>query len=307
VTALTAAERAAFAADGFLAPLDAITASEAAALCADVTRMCGGVDRPPGTALRNNPHLLLRSIADLIRDPRVLDAVETLLGPDLLVWRSTLFGKPPRDSGYVAWHQDVAYWPLRDPCVVTAWIALTDSTRANGCVAVVAGSHRQVMPHRLDAGRENRLLRAQTTAEVRAEQEVAIELAAGQMSLHDGRLLHRSPANPSDRPRIGLAVRFIRPDNRQRGRRPSATLVRGGDAWGHYDHEPMPRFDFDPAARAWHARFLRRYALQVLGEALRRPSLSALRLVTRLASRRDAVFALLPPRRGPHADRRSPP
>jgi non-heme Fe2+,alpha-ketoglutarate-dependent halogenase len=297
VSPLTAAQHAAFAADGFLAPLGALTASEAAAVCADVTRMCGGVDRPPRTAVRNNPHLLLRSIAALIRDPRILDAVESLLGPDLLVWRSTLFGKPPRDPGYVAWHQDLAYWPLRDPRAVTAWIALTDSTRANGCLAVVAGSHRQVIPHRLGGGRENRLLRAQTIAGVGAEPAVAIELAAGQMSLHDGRLLHGSAANPSDRPRIGLAVRFITPDNRQRGLRPSAALVRGRDAYGYYDLEPTPRFDFDPAARAWHARFLRRYALQVLGEALRRPSLSMLRVVARLASRRDAVFALLPPRR----------
>jgi hypothetical protein len=106
-------------------------------------------------------------------------------------------------------------------------------------------------------------------------------------------LLHGSPANPSSTLRAGLAVRYIACDVRQGGPRHSATLVRGRDRWGYYDHEPAPRHDHDPVARAWHRRSLRRYAAHVAWQALRHPSLDQLALIGRLAARRDMLRALL--------------
>ena len=291
---LTPEQRAAFDTQGYLAPLDAFETGEVLDCRRQLEALLASTGGHADTRLRNKPHLLLRWAADLVRDARVLDAVEDVLGPDLLILRCTLFVKPPGDPGYVAWHQDTAYWDLSADRVSSAWIALTDSTTANGCVRVVPGSHREpLLPHRLALDRNNRLARGQAIAVgVSPERVVPIELRAGQMSLHDGRVLHGSTANPSAALRAGLAVRFIPPDVRQRGPRQSATLVRGADRYDYFDHEPAPRFDFDPLARAWHARSLRRYAAHVVWQALRRPSLHHLALLGRIVTRRDALRAM---------------
>jgi len=261
VKRLTRAQHAAFEAQGYLAPLDAFEPGEASAWRRQLHHALARSDGRADTALRNKPHLLLRWIAELVRDARVVDAVEDLLGPDLLILRSALFVKPPGDVGYVAWHHDTAYWDLSQERVVTAWIALTDSTVANGCVRVVAGSHREPpRPHRLGRDQNNRLARGQAVSVAVAPERVAhLELRAGQMSLHDGRVLHSSPANPSTLLRAGLAVRFIAPDVAQRGPRQGATLVRGTDRYGHFDHEAAPTAELDAGALATHADSQSRY------------------------------------------------
>jgi non-heme Fe2+,alpha-ketoglutarate-dependent halogenase len=294
MTRLTPAQRVAFDADGYLAPIDAFPADEAAESRRRLEALLAPVGGRPDVRLRNSPHLLLRWVSDLVRDPRVLDAVEDVLGPNLLILRTTLFVKPPRDGGFIAWHQDVAYWDLSGDRVVSAWIALTDSTTANGCMRVVPGSHRgPLLAHGVDGDRNNTLLRGQVADVVIAPERIAdIELRAGQLSLHHGRILHGSAGNPSAALRAGLAVRCISPDVRQRGPRPSAMVVRGVDACGHYRHQPVPRFDFDPIARAWHARSLRRYAAQVAWQALRRPSPRQLEALARAVGRGGMLRAL---------------
>jgi ectoine hydroxylase-related dioxygenase (phytanoyl-CoA dioxygenase family) len=291
---LTPAEQAAFNADGYLAPVDVLGGDEVAAYRAHLEAALAATGGRADARLRNKPHLLLCWMAILVRDARVLDALEDLLGPDLLVLRTTLFVKTARDPGQVTWHQDTAYWDLSDDRVVTAWIALTDSTTANGCVRVVRGSHRDgPVAHHLGRDRHNQLLRGQIAdVAIAAERVVPLELRAGQMSLHHGRLLHSSPDNPSDTRRAGLAVRYISPEVRAGGPRQSATLVRGVDRCGHFDHEPAPRYDFDPVARAWHARSLRRYALHVMWQIARRPSRANLALLARVAARAELFRAM---------------
>ena len=120
-----------------------------------------------------------------------------------------------------------------------------------------------------------------------------IELRAGQFSLHDPWLVHGSGPNPSAAPRIGLAVRYVASDVRQRGPRQLAMLVRGVDRHGFYRLAPAPRSDDDAAARATHRRALRRYTLQVAWQALRRPTAEHVRLIGRLALRRDLLQAVL--------------
>ncbi len=295
MTRLTPAQRADFDAHGYLAPVDALGADEAAEHGRRLAVLLAPTGGHPDVRLRNNPHLLLRWMADLVRDPRVLDPLEDLLGPDLLVLRTTLFVKVPRDPGIVAWHQDLAYWDLSSDRTITAWVAFTDSTTANGCMRVVPGSHRgPLLDHRLGRDRHNRLLRGQLVrVDLPPERVAALELRAGQLSLHHGLTLHSSPPNPSDTLRAGLAMRFISPEVRQRGPRHGATLVRGADPYGYYDHEPAPRFDGDPVARAWHRRALRRYAAHVAWQAVRRPSPGQLALLGRIAMRSDLLRALL--------------
>jgi len=284
---LTPAQLAQFATHGFISPVEALSAVEGAECERRLVAALAATGGHADVRMRNNPHLLLRWMNDLMRDPRVVEPMADLLGPNLLVLRTALFVKVPHDHGTIAWHQDLAYWELSSDRSITVWLALTDSTPENGCVRVVAGSHHgPLLDHRLGRDQYNRLVRGQLVdIHPPPERVVDLELRAGQLSVHHGRLLHSSPANPSPRLRAGLAVRFVSPDVRQGGPRGSATLVRGVDTYGYYDHEPVPRFDGDPIARAWHRRSLRRYATHVLWQIVRHPGRDHLALLARLAMR----------------------
>jgi hypothetical protein len=294
-------ERARYAADGYLAPLEALSAAEAQA-CREQLAPHLDARGLAEARIRNDPHLLFTWAAELVRHPRIVAAVSALLGPDVLARSSALFIKGVGDPGYNAWHQDGAYWDLVGDRVVTAWIALTDSTAANGAVRVLPGSHRGPrLRHELRGDAHGRLLRGQAIADVDERRAVALELRAGQFSLHDVWLVHGSPPNPGPRPRIGLAVRYLAADVQARGPRRGATLVCGSDRFGRHDLEPRPRHDFDPVTASRQRRALRRYALHVAWQIAREPSAANLRLLGRLAMRGELARALW---RGPRGPRR---
>ena len=282
---LDAAHRARYDADGFLAPLQALTADEAAACRA---RLAPYLDAHGFAArrVRNSPHLLFTWAADLIRHPRIVDAVASLIGPDVLVRQSVLFIKPAGDPDHNAFHQDGAPWQLAGDRVVTAWIALTDSTVANGAVRMIPGSHRgRRLRHELRIDRHGRLLRGQCVEPVSEASALPIALRAGEFSLHHVWTVHGSPPNPSDAPRIGLAVRYMAPEVDSGGPRESVTVVRGEDRLRRHRIEPRPERDLDPAALRWHRRRLRQFALHVGWQIVREPSAAHLRLVGRLLRR----------------------
>lgn len=180
----------------------------------------------------------------LAAHPRVLDAVETVLGPNLLIWGSRWFSKMPGEKTYVSWHQDGTYWGLQPPNVTTAWIALSRSGVENGCLRVIPGSHMQgLLPQNETYAPENALSRGQEIAvEVDEHQAVDLVLQPGEMSLHHIGIVHGSKVNTSDQPRIGIAVRYITPEVIQTGPEiPYAMLVRGRDRYNHFEHLPPPR------------------------------------------------------------------
>lgn len=263
---------------GYLAPITVLSEADAARTRADLDALLLATDGLADAAARHKPHLYSKWVSDLVRHPRILDAVEDILGPDLLVWRATFFVKPPDDPRYVAWHQDSAYWGLDPADVITAWIALTDSSHDNGCLRVVPGSHlKPELPHGVQAAADNMLVRGQSvTVDVPDSDTRDVELQPGEMSLHHVRMLHGSRPNRSTRPRVGLAVRYIAAHVRQSGIRQGASLVRGSDSFGHFDHEPEPARDADPVAMQWHRRSQRRYTVELIWETLRRPSASHL-------------------------------
>ncbi len=217
------------------------------------------VERDLGGPLRGvyriKPHLLFTWLADLVRHPAILDAVEDVIGQDILCWNSSFFTKEAQSPGFVSWHQDATYWGLSEPDVVTAWVAFTESTPANGNMKVVPGSHRAPVPHVDTFHPDNLLSRGQEiTVDVDEADAVDIVLAPGEMSLHHVLIVHGSGANPSADRRIGFAIRYIPTRVRQTaGPRDSATLVRGHDAFGHFDTEPRPETDLAPAMLALHA------------------------------------------------------
>ena len=254
---LTAGQVAAFRRDGYFAPLRVLPADEAAAVRARLEAFEAEHGLIMKSTARNKPHLLFTWIDRLIRHPAIVDAVEDILGPDLLVWGSSFFIKEPHDPAFVSWHQDSTYWGLSHPDIVTAWIALSVSDRPNGAMRVIPGSHlRDQLQHKDTFAADNLLTRGQEVAvTVDADTAADLFLQPGEMSLHHVRIVHGSEPNRAGDRRIGFAIRYVPTYVRQTaGPRDSAVLVRGTDRYHHFEIEPSPRTDFGEAERAVHHR-----------------------------------------------------
>ena len=188
-------------------------------------------------------HMKHGRVYDLLTDVRIVDAVQDLLGDDVVAWGSHFFCKMPGDGKRVAWHQDASYWPLSPSKTVTVWLAIDDADVENGCMKFLRGSHHEGhMNHRPSLPEEHNVL-DQTVEDVeRYGEPVNNVLAAGQISLHSDLLLHGSEANDSDRRRCGLTLRYCSADVRaamdwnQKG-----VVVRGADSSGHWANPPSPR------------------------------------------------------------------
>lgn len=271
--ALTVQEVERYRRDGYLFPLRVLAADETAVWrrrfeAFEASQAGRSKQELHHRAFRFKPHLLLTWLDELIHRPEILDAVEDLIGPDILVWASAFFPKDPHDPGYVSWHQDSRTYGLVGSDLVTAWVALTDSSVENACMRVWPGSHALGdLPHRDTFAPDNVLSRGEEVElEIDEAQAVDVVLRAGEMSLHHLRMVHSSPPNRSDRRRIGYAIRYMAPHMRPAAGRASALLVRGRDRQGHFEPEPRPVRDFDPAAVTAYERAMGLRTAAVLGE-----------------------------------------
>jgi non-heme Fe2+,alpha-ketoglutarate-dependent halogenase len=240
---------------GYYAPIRVMSRQDAGALRGKLESFEAGAGVMAGK-LRHKSHLLFTWLNDLVRHPRILDAVEDVIGPNILCWGSSFFIKEPRNPGFVSWHQDSTYWGLDPADVVTAWVALSDSTAENGAMRVIPASHKlDQVPHRDTFRPENMLSRGQEImVEVDERQAAMLELQAGDMSLHHVRLIHGSDPNPSGLRRIGFAIRYIPTTVRQiAGTHDHATLVRGVDTYRNFEPEERPDADMSERAVAFHA------------------------------------------------------
>ena len=212
-------------------------------------------------------HFFLRWVYEIVSHPRVLDAVESVLGPDIMVWSSQWFPKFPNDKAFVSWHQDATYWGLTPANVTTAWIALSQSTPQNGCMRVVPGTHKTLhLPQRETYGPDNMLSRGQEIAvDVDEAQAVDLILQPGELSLHHIGIVHGSGPNHSDSPRIGLAVRYLSPDVVQNGlERDLVLLVRGKDDYGNFEIADPPNRDMAYGESPIHTEALERKGRNLL-------------------------------------------
>lgn len=256
--ALDAASRAAFLRDGALAPIDVMPDAEAAALRARIEAVEAASHGRLSSLVRAKPHLLLTVLWDLVHDRRIVDAVESLLGPDILCIGSSMIDKPAGSDGYVAWHQDATFWGLSRAEGATAWLALSPASRRSGCMEVVPGTHARQLAH-VDTGDALNMLGAREAVgqEVDLSATRALVLKPGQMSLHHPLVLHGSGPNAAAERRLGFVIRYVPASIRQEGA--TATLVRGRNLSG-MELEVAPEADLDPAARARHADAIRRGA-----------------------------------------------
>jgi len=190
----------------------------------------------------------------------MLFVIEDLIGPNILAFASKFWIKRGGDGTYVSWHQDSAYFGLEPHDLVTAWVALTDSTVDNGCMKVIPGSHLGPAHSHVETYHDKNLLaRGQAIEGIDDSLAVDLTLEAGQFSRHHERIVHGSLANRTGEARIGLALFFIPTHVCSTLGRRTASLVRGVDDYGHWDPDPAPRFDRDPLIldhmRAAHARY----------------------------------------------------
>ena len=227
---------------GILFPLPVMSAEEATGYLEHANAIetaLGGNCKPVELS---QMHLHYQWAYDLITHPRILDAVESILGENLVAWSAGLFPKHPGQGTFVGWHQDGTYWNLDSQQVVTAWLALSQSNTSNGCMRVIPGTQQwSIQPHRDTFSEENVLSRGQEVeAEFSEDDALDVVLSAGQMSLHHVNLVHGSQPNTSQLQRTGYVVRYVAPSVKQSGDQATGVLVRGEDHYGHYQLEGPP-------------------------------------------------------------------
>lgn len=246
-----------FTQDGFYFPIKILDDQQVATCRTHLEDFERTQGEPIGGGQRNKAHLLFKWIDDLMRHSTILDAVEDLIGPDLLCWNTFFWNKEAGSDTFVSWHQDLRYWGLDTNDLVTVWLALSPATLESGCMRVLPGSHQgDLLPHKDEYRPDNMLTRGQEIeVEVDESKTVAMPLQPGEASLHNVRLAHASGPNRSNDRRIGLSLHYMPTCTKQVvGEWDSAALVRGEDHFGHFAHTPRPSKDFDPAVTPFHQK-----------------------------------------------------
>jgi non-heme Fe2+,alpha-ketoglutarate-dependent halogenase len=257
---LTRAQVEHFRREGYAFPFDAIPAAEAASYVAKLDSYDAILGEEAQKQLKIKAHVAAPWIVALARNKSILDAVESLIGPDILLFGASMFSKKARDVRFVSWHQDAAYYGLDPQEEVTCWVGLTDADIENGCMRVMPGSHLGAdAVHEETYDPQNMLGRGQTIRGIDDSKAVYMPVKAGQFSMHHERTIHGSMPNPSDRRRVGISFFYMPTHVRSTIGRRTATLVRGTDKYGHWDPEPMPKTDLDPVCMEFLRQSWSRY------------------------------------------------
>jgi phytanoyl-CoA hydroxylase len=177
----------------------------------------------------------------LVSDDRLLDIAELFIGPNIALFASHYICKPGTDGLPVLWHQDGAYWPLEPMEVVTLWLAVDDSTRENGCMRVIPGSHHETLKAMVRSEGEDNVLGSHMDAPVEESRAVDVEVRRGGVSVHHPNLVHGSNPNTSGRRRCGLTIRYI-PASTRITREWKPFLLRGEDPQGRNTYYPFPAY-----------------------------------------------------------------
>jgi phytanoyl-CoA hydroxylase len=210
--------------------------------------------QPLNTYKRVNAQVVMPLAHEIGTHPTILDAVEGVLGPDVMLYSVEFLIKEPRTKAVVTMHQDLTYWGMGEiDGLTTAWLALSPATRESGCMDVVRASHKNpILPHEDTFDGDNLLSRGQEIrVDVAEADKVALMLNPGEISLHHGLTIHGSGPNVSDDRRIGVVLRYLTPSIKKTGgERDYAYLARGEDVHGNWAPSPIPQSAFDADALA---------------------------------------------------------
>ncbi len=281
---LTEAQKATYWDEGYLFPIRVMPEAEAKSLRRDLEALeadwlDADLPLPLGTYKRVNAHCVMPLAHQIGSDPRILDAVEGILGPDIMIYAVEFFIKEPRTRQIVSMHQDLTYWGLGAiDGLVTAWLSLSPATPASGCMNFVKGSHKNaILPHEDTFSEDNLLSRGQEVkVDVAEENKVPIEIHPGQISLHHGLTIHGSGPNTTDDRRIAAVIRYCTPDIKQQvAELDYAVLARGRDRYGNFESFPAPTRNFAPEALAQYEKIRLAQAKAMMSGAKKKGSLYA--------------------------------
>lgn len=235
--------------DGYIGGVPILTTGDAAAHRASLEAAEAQIG---SLHYRSKAHTILTSPLQLATDKTVLDIVESLIGPDILLYNVTYIIKEAHAPSHVSWHQDLTYWGLSHDDQVSMWLALSVADETSGCMQMIPGSHTKgVFQHHATDDDSNVLLQGQTVNDVDEAQAVLAPLRPGEASFHHGWTLHNSMPNRSDDRRIGLNVQYVAAHVRQtKHDADTAILVRGEDKYKHYEYDLPAASDLDPDALA---------------------------------------------------------
>lgn len=236
---------------GFYSPLLVLSDDEAAYHANELRQ----AERRLGNLhYRPKIHTVFRSPYELATRDVVLDFVEALLGPDVLLYNATYISKEAQSGSFVSLHQDLTYWGFSGDLLTSMWLALSPATDESGCMRMVPGSHLGgPREHRPIRNEDNILFQNQTVDGEGTPEAVSCPLRPGEASFHHGWTLHSSGPNSSGERRIGLNVQYIASSmSKRKGSRGTALLVRGRDDFHHFEAERLSSYDFEPAAIERH-------------------------------------------------------
>ena len=227
---------------GYLAPLDILSKSQALEARKEIEFIEKKLPNEIDKSGRYNVHLISPKLDAIVHNSKILNAVESIIGKNILVCSTTLFIKNPNEQGFVSYHQDAKYIGLEPHNWVTAWVALTDSNENNGCMKMWPKSHLDIKDHNEKFDEGNLLTRGQTVENVPEDKIKSVELIAGQMSLHHPKIVHGSGINMSNDRRIGFVIQsYIGTNVKQTLGQNSVQIARGKDKYNH--HEVINRND----------------------------------------------------------------
>ena len=227
---------------GFVAPINVLTLEEATKIKEEIEYI---EKKWPDELIglgRNNVHYISPIFDQVCHNSKILDAVESIIGKDILVGGTTLFIKDTGKKDFVSWHQDAKYIGFEPHNWVTAWLAITDANEENGCMRMWSGSHKEKIKKHKDTFNENNLLtRGQTVQNVPLEDTTPNILKAGQLSLHHPMIVHGSGSNKSNTRRIGFVIQsYIGTNVDQVIGKVYVQQARGKDNFKYHEHTKRP-------------------------------------------------------------------
>jgi len=242
MTSLTTKQLKDYEDNGFVAPIDVLTLDEAEEIRQEIEKI---EKRWPNELVglgRNYAHMISPVFDKVCHNSKILDAVESIIGKDILVGGTTLFIKDPDNKVFVSWHQDAKYIGFEPHNWVTAWLAVTDASEENGCMRMWAGTHKEKIRKHKDTFNESNLLtRGQTVPNIPLEKTVPNELKAGQLSLHHPMIVHGSTPNRSKNRRIGFVIQsYIGANVDQIIGKVYVQQARGTDTFKYHEHTKRP-------------------------------------------------------------------
>ena len=227
---------------GFVSPIDVLTSDEVNEIKTEIEKIEKKWPKELDGLGRNYIHMISPVFDKVCHNSKILDAVESIIGKDILVGGTTLFIKDPDNKGFVSWHQDAKYIGFEPHNWVTAWLAITDTNEENGCMRMWAGTHKEKIREHKDTFNESNLLtRGQTVQNVPLEKTIPNELKAGQLSLHHPMIVHGSTPNRSKSRRIGFVIQsYIGANVDQVIGKVYVQQARGTDTFKYHEHTKRP-------------------------------------------------------------------